>query len=459
MRHKNRKWVVTAVVVYLLIMWSAYRWAISQGVPEGNIFTKIERDGVKRLAAEKAKTASDATALKVATESRMRAAGPTYVAAKYDATHVVFVLAAETESRFANSPLQVSSSGSPTKVPAPSNPAAPLAGLQELWEPDAHALHFFPEIVQKTHPGDQWTLSISPESTIPVVIDRVVVAPTGCSLALGFLASIPPDQQLTFAASPQEYFAVRRTPVESANPPLDSHIAELAGWKTPPALARQIEQQLSDRMKQDVSKIDARLLANAGSPGATAGESPIGSAHPLLKEWIHADQGLQRGEGTLDYDLRAFRLSPDGAPRLFVRARWTLAGATVFLMSAWFEAGAVKADAPNADAPKTNPPGDAATPVLLFADSSWSLSQRQGDVIGSLGDTLDFQTILNEFDADHDGWAELLVHSYDTHSDQPPTSAITLYLYTDLGLVPLKTPLRRASQSPETCLDSEASNQ
>src|SRR5262249_16838640 len=94
----------------------------------------------------------------------------------------------------------------------------------------------------------------------------------------------------------------------------------------------------NDRMKMEITKIDARLLGNAGSPGSAAGEFPVGGARPRLKEWIRADQGLIRGEGKLDYDLRAFRLTPDRIPRLFVRARWSLAGSAVFLMTAWFRA-------------------------------------------------------------------------------------------------------------------------
>jgi hypothetical protein len=264
-----------------------------------------------------------------------------------------------------------------------------------------------------------------------VIIDRAVIAPTGCSLALGFLASVPADQQAAFAASSREYFAVRRTQVEAVNPPATSHIVELPHGKLFPAIAQQIEQQLNDRMKQEVARIDARLLANAGTPGEAAGEFPVGGARPRLKEWIRADQGLAHGEGTLDYDLRAFRLAPDGAPRLFARARWTLANATVFLMTAWFKA----------ESPTTRP-------VLLSADSSWSNSLREDEATGSLGDRLDFQTVLNEFDADHDGWAELLVHSH-----QGTSTTIALYLYTDLGLVPMKASLRRESTSPESCLD------
>ena len=435
MRRKNRKWVAMAVAVYLFVMWSSYRWGIAQRIPEGNIFSQIEREGVKRLAEERAKAAAAAVSQSTG-ELRLTAAGPAFIAARYDATHVVFVVAAETESRFSSSPLRMSSSGTPTRVSPSLKPAAALAGLQELWEPDSQALHFFPEIIQKTQPGEQWTLSVSPESTIPVAIDRVVVAPMGCSLALGFLASVPPEQQAVFGASHGEYFAVRRTAVEPVESPVASHIAELREWKASPGIAKQIEQQLNQRMQQEVSKIDARLLANRGTPGANAGESPLGSARPRLREWIHADQALLRGEGALVYDVRAFRLTPDGMPRLFVRARWKLADATVFLMSAWF---------------RTDPAG--AQAALLFADASWSASLREGNAGGTLDDRLDFQAVLNEFDADHDGWAELLIHSYDVHPDGSASTAITLYLYTDLGLVAMKTPLRRDAQPPESCID------
>lgn len=444
MRRKNRKWVLTAVAFYLLVIVLAYRWAVEQRPSDGPIFEHIQREEVRKLHERNAKEAqAQAQAQAQPTgESRLKAAGPAFVAARYDDTHVVFIVTADTESRFSPTPL-IRLSATPTRIPAAPQPAAPLAGLDELYEPDSHSLHFFPEIVQKTHVGDQWSLNLSPDSSIPVVIERPVLAPTGCSLALGFLASVPPDQQAAFARSSREYFAVRRNPVESADPPVASHIAELPLWKPSPAFAQQIEQQLTDRMKHELAQIDARLLANAASPGATAGELPIGNAHPRLKEWIHADRGLARGEGTLDYDIRAFRLTPDAAPRLFVRARWTLVNAPVFLMTAWFKTDEFKADA---------------QPILLSADSSWSTSLREGQASATLGDTLDFQSILNEFDADHDGWAEVLVHSYDAqphdaHSNQSPYTAITLELYTDLGLVPLKSPLLRDSQSPQSCID------
>jgi hypothetical protein len=443
MRRKNRKWVAIAAGMYLLVMWSAYRWAIAQRPVDGNIFAHIEREGIRRQEEERAKEA--AAGPKPTGETRLNSAGPAFVAARYDATRVVFMVAADTESRFAPSS---HFAGNPIKIPAPLKPAAPLAGFQELWEPDTQALHFFPEIVQETQPGEQWWLSVSPALTIPVVIERAVIAPTGCSLAMGFLAIVPPDQQAAFAASGQDYFVVRRKAVEPADRPVTSHIRELTGWRPSPAAAQQIERQLTERMKQEVGKIDARLIANAGSPGATANESLVGHAQPRFKEWIHADRGLIRGEGTLDYDRRAFLLSPDGVPRVFVQARWKLAHAPVFLMSAWFKAEELQPKPSTKDASGTKMPTTEIAPVLLSADASWSAMLREGAVTGALGDTFDFQSIVNEFDADRDGWAELLVHS-----DQGPATTITLYLYSDLGLAALKAPLRRDAQSPESCVD------
>ena len=275
MRRKNRKWVAITVGLYLSVMVSAYRWGISQRMPEGNIFVKQEREGIRRLAEEKAKEAESAP--KPTGETRLKAAGPAYVAARYDESHVVFIVTTTGESRFSSNPLI--RGGSPTRISAPARPAAPLAGLQELWEPDSHSLHFFPKIIQTAQPGDQWTLSVSPDLTIPVAIDRAIIAPTGCSLALGFLASVAPAQQKALAGSGAEYFAVRRTAVVPVDPPVHSNISALPDWNASRWLTK-IQDQLNDRLKLEVRQIDARLVANAGSPGAVAAESPMGSARP-----------------------------------------------------------------------------------------------------------------------------------------------------------------------------------
>jgi hypothetical protein len=482
MRRKNRKWVALAVLLYGFLMWSAFRWSIAQRPADGSILEHIQREETRKFKEKRAKEGQEqAEALHLPTgESRLNAAGPAYVAVRYDESHVVFLVAGDTQSRFlSNSSLRFVRE-IPDKIPAASHPAAPLAGLQELWEPDSTALHFFPAIIQKTPPGEPWILSAGPGLTFPVVIDRPVIAPTGCSLGFGFLASIAPEQQSSFNTISNDYFVVRRASVESADPPVSSRIAELPSSKPSFAMQQQLVAQLSDRMQHELAQIDARLLANAHSPGETSSDLPIGNARPRLQEWLRADQGLARGEGVLDYDIRAFRLTPDSVPRLFVRARWKLDGIPVFLMTAWFKSGKrefqkdsqKKEDLQQEDlgkeevqkevqktkepAPQSDPQSDSG-PILLFADATWSLAMRQGESSASLGDRLDFQTILNQFDADHDGWAELLIHSSDPHSSHPrsnpaASTTIALYLYTDVGLVPMQAPFHRDAESAESCL-------
>lgn len=434
MRRKNRKWVAIGAGLYLLVMWSAWHWSVNQIPTDGSIIDRRQRLAVERLHQEKALAVFEKprqqTPLRDTGEARLNAAGPAFVAARYDQNHVVFIVATDTESRFPNSPLS-RFSARPTGIPAAAHTSAPLAGLHELYEPDSHSLHFFPAIMQNTLAEDQWILSAGANSTIPVSIERPVIAPTGCSLGLGFLASVPANSQSALGAIARDYFLIRRVPVEPVNPPVSSHIGDIAGWKASAAAEKQIEQQLTARMQQELAAMDAHLRANANTPEASANDYSLANPNPSFKEWIHADKALARGNGVLDFDIHAYRLTPDAQPRLLVRARWKLANTPAFLMAAWF-----RQEAPDS------------TPQLLSADASLSFSMRRGEAAASLGDTLDFVTVLNEFDADHDGWAELLIHSYDRSS-----ATITPYLYTDLGLVRLKESLHRDLRSPESCLD------
>src|SRR5580658_4144601 len=207
MQRKNRKWLMLAVAAYLLIMGLAYRWSEQQIPTDGPLLVKREREEVRKWKERQAEEAQARAQLQSEpqpnAEPRLAAAGPAFVAARYDRTHVVFVVTTDAESRFSDAPIR-RLSVAPTRVPASLTPAAPLAGLQELWEPDSQAIHFLPKIIQTTKSGDQWLLDLSANVTIPVVVEHPVIAPTGCSLALGFFASVPPDQQARFDAAARD---------------------------------------------------------------------------------------------------------------------------------------------------------------------------------------------------------------------------------------------------------------
>jgi hypothetical protein len=470
MRRKYRPYVAIAVGLYLLIMWSAFRWEGRQHLPDGSIFDHIENERKRKFVEDQKRDQKKQMEARPTSDAELRLnAGPAFVAVRYDADHVVFMVATDSESRFAQA-AHALQTGAPQKIAAPAQASAHLAGLDELWETDAGTSGLLPESVKNTVPGDEWTLSVSADSTVPVTIARAVTAPTGCSLALGFLAAVPEKQQAAFAASSEEYFVVRREPVAAAEaasaspqPPAQSvpvavpasadssvHIAELTDWKPSANFQNEITALLNQRMLQELPRLDATLRANGSVPEQNPDPWLAGNVRARRREWLHRDKKLAAGEGQLDYDVRAFRLTPDGAPRLFVRARWKLDGAAAFLMTAWFRAqpgdaqpGAQK-DAQKASAPRF----EQHDLEMLSSDTTWSSTLREGRPAASLGDTLDFETILNEFDDDHDGWAELLVHSTDGAS-----AHFTLELYTDLGLVPTKTSFQRDLVSPESCVE------
>ncbi|MBZ5680851.1 MAG: hypothetical protein LAO24_12175 [Acidobacteriia bacterium] len=439
MSRKARPWVVIAAALYLLVLWSAFHWGKSQRLPDGSIFDHLENERRRKLALEKQPEIPPPPTA----ESRLNAGIPAFIAVRYDATHAVFMVANETESRFAE-PAAGRSSATLRKISAPEKPAAELAGMQELWEPESFA--HLPELVKEMSSDEdkQWTLQLSPESTVPVTLDRPVIAPNGCSLQAGFLVAIPPSQQPLFAATSQEYFVIRRAPAQLSDPIRSSrHISELRAWQSTPDFHKQLAALLSGRMKQELSRIDATLVANAQNPNQPEPTWPTTHVRTRPTEWIRIDGRLARDEGKLDHDVRAFRLTPDGVPRLFVRARWKLDDAPVFLMTAWFRES-LQAEGSHTEA----------RPVLLSADSSWSAKLREGEAPDDLGSNLDFQTVLSEFDADHDGWAEVLVRTI-VPSNGGPSADITLYLYTDLGLAPLKASFRRDLASPESCLQQQ----
>jgi hypothetical protein len=418
MRRKYWPYIFLAVVLYGTLVWSAYQWGASQRLPDGSIFEHLANESREKALS----SATTGPPPPPTADSRFRDAGPAFVAIRQGTSQVVFMID-QTSLVFGRH------SGHPQRIAVSATPAAELAGLRELWGPTPEVLDSLPGMVKNTPVGQPWVLQLSPDSSIPVRIDRAVLADTGCSLSVGFLATVPPGQRAAFAATSKDYFVVRRLPVASAEPPQSpEQVSELPYWRPTPAFERQMAGLLTDRMRRDLSPVDTELRDNQEYIAKREETWPlVRPAGTWLAEWTQLDRQLQDGQGQLTYDTRAFRLTPDGEPRLFVRARWRIAGTTVFLMSAWFRADP--------------------TPVLLSSDSGWSNQLRQGKLEYSFLDHGDFQSILNVFDADHDGWAELLIYRQGVAA-----SSITLYRYNDFGLIPMKASLKQDLAARNSCL-------
>jgi hypothetical protein len=176
MRRKYRPYVAIGVGLYLLVMWSAFRWERGQHLPDGNIFEHIENERKRKFVEDQKKQAESRPAS--TPESRMNA-GPAFIAVRYDADHVVFMVATDSESRFGHV------SETPQKIAVPAESSAHLAGLEELWETDSGWSRRVPENVKDTVPGEQWSLSVAAGSQVPVTIERAVTARTIFCCAAG----------------------------------------------------------------------------------------------------------------------------------------------------------------------------------------------------------------------------------------------------------------------------------
>src|SRR5947209_197945 len=102
MTRKAKPFVLIAAAVYIFILWSAFRWGSSQRYPEGSIFAHRAAEARKRLAEEAARQ-SPPERPKSTAVTRFEAAPPAYVAARYDESHVVFLVMPHAEPRFPES--------------------------------------------------------------------------------------------------------------------------------------------------------------------------------------------------------------------------------------------------------------------------------------------------------------------------------------------------------------------
>ena len=279
-------------------------------------------------------------------------------------------------------------------------------GAGSLWEPDDELQAREPKLFSAATVGDQWQLQISGSSQTPVTIRRAVVADPGCDTRVGFLAEVDPAHQTELDSASSPYFLISKDAVSASPGEKLPGIGPLEDWKATPELRLLIGQQLQKEMQTELASIREKAASEYVRSSAVdeAGQS-------WTEKWEGFDAKLARGEGKLDYDLQAFRLTPDGVPRLHARAKWALDGVTAFLMSAWF---------------RSEP-----TLALQFSDTSESEHLRYYGFLGDLTNVDAMGTILNVFDPHRDSRGELLIFhqgwgGYD----------IGLFQYTDAGLTP-----------------------
>jgi hypothetical protein len=118
MRRKYRPYVALGIGLYLLTMWSAFRWERSQHLPDGNIFDHIENERKRKFVEDQKKDEKKDQKNQPPTstaESRINAS-PAFIAVRYDANHVVFMVKTDSELRFGSASEAIQKSA-PQKTP------------------------------------------------------------------------------------------------------------------------------------------------------------------------------------------------------------------------------------------------------------------------------------------------------------------------------------------------------
>jgi hypothetical protein len=306
----------------------------------------------------------------------------TFIAERYDETHVIFRVSSEFQLHEDDQKLLHSLPGEPGR-----------------FEPDPKIWDSIRESFNEAHVGEEWQLEVSAGSRAEVTIKRPIVLKWECdydTFAAGFIAEVARTAQAAFAAAPQKHFLMHKLSTASAPESIQktAQVSVLPDWKPTPEVRSHIEATIIAALKGEVAHERAR---------GTYGDLP--------KEF-EEDEAL--GRIKLTYEIQAFQLSPDGFPRLFVRARWMVDQQRALLMNVWLRI----------DPEVTSEPlGEGFTvPVWMSAQDGRVLAEE--DVgFESLG------SVVNVFDR-ADGYGDLLIYfeGYEGYG-------IHLFRYTDAGLV------------------------
>jgi hypothetical protein len=220
--------------------------------------------------------------------------------------------------------------------------------------------------------GDRWAIDAGRGGWFNTSIDGFVLN-GGCSETAAVVASISRDKLAAFSSVRDKYFPAHAT----------------SGW-TPPAKTSSVGSMAYVVTQSDREKIGGvlRQAFERDSPALLQQMSQDAHAGGI-DDWREKYKRIAAGGGRIDFDTQAFRLTPDGFPRLFVRATWTLDGKTAYAMSAWM---------------RTAPALDIEQADTHTAKFAW-FREFQYDPIG-LGMNGE---VLGVTDIDRDGLAEVLM--------------------------------------------------
>lgn len=177
----------------------------------------------------------------------------------------------------------------------------------------------------RVHVGDPWTVDGSASGRLHAVVDHFVLGYKNCGEAWGvFLRLLPfetgrPPSVSTggFVAHPGANFG-------------------LTGRRVGP-----LQRGLSEPERGELAMLveQARRQTIGAVRHQWARDEPARLANPALRDWdarwTELDKSLDRQDARLWFEEKLYQLTPDGDPRVFVRARWTVHGFVAYSLTMW----------------------------------------------------------------------------------------------------------------------------
>ena len=289
-------------------------------------------------------------------------------------------------------------------------PVASQSGMQ-LWEwPSPEFQRRHQETVSRAPLGQRRLLFAGKGRRFRFKIEKHLFAQMNCEAGIVAMGRVERADLAAFRRVDEMHYLtlpeISGPPANPVDPPLaPARLGELP--ETSAGSDPALEAALEDLLVRELPKVRQ-----------AAEQDVVARRRGLLHAWRSYDKRLKKGEARLSYDRKTFRISPDGVPRLYVRAKWTLDEKTVFLLGAWFRSG------------------DELTVEATDVGASHTLRTPEFQRMDLDLDWLD--DVYNVFDHDDDGWGELLKdrRGYESYgfelfeySEDGPSGPLASYSY------------------------------
>lgn len=251
-------------------------------------------------------------------------------------------------------------------------------------------------------PLGRWIVHLSAESVIEATAEEAVGGYAQCQEAVGVLLRATPEDSNKLAASAARYFVA--SPIDSASLSKTDH-SSVGAIPLPPSSRWKaaVESALDELLARELPRVRSDATPELLKKEA----SSVGYHRSWARELRRVETAMERHEGKREYDVQAFRLGPNNTV-YFVRAGWLVKGRQGFAASLWL---------------RTEP----RVIETNVTPASWLRTfEFQGRTTReNLG------LVLNVFDRDRDGWAEILFLEAGYESFE-----ISLRRYSATGFVP-----------------------